>query len=231
MDALPPGVDDAISGSHGGERRTRPKRDKHATTLPVRTPGRPRSAEAHRAILDAAVELLAEEGFEGLSIERVAARAGVGKTTVYRRWTTKEALIVAAVQGLHADYPLIDTGNLRDDLQALARTGEQPRAQELLPRLLPRFISQVAANPTVFDAFWQAMIMPRLQRLIEMIERAKARGELRADVEPAAVVELFGGAFYFQMLFGRLLGLPPSDFARRLIDTLWQGIASPDPAP
>ena len=64
---------------------------------PARAPGRPRSAQAHRAILDATIELFVESGYEGLSIEGVAARAGVGKTTIYRRWSSKEDLIVDAI--------------------------------------------------------------------------------------------------------------------------------------
>ena len=61
-------------------------------------PGRPRDPEADRAILEATIEILGEEGYEGLSIEGVAARAGVGKTTIYRRWTSKAELVVAAIQ-------------------------------------------------------------------------------------------------------------------------------------
>jgi len=63
----------------------------------IRKPGRPRSAQAHKAILDATLELLAEEGFHGLSIEAVAAKAGVGKTTIYRRWPSKDELVMDAI--------------------------------------------------------------------------------------------------------------------------------------
>ena len=194
---------------------------------PVRKSGRPRSVKAHQAILDAAIELLVEEGFEGLSLEGVAARAGVGKTTIYRRWPSKEALIIDAVQTLRTEQPTIDACSLRDYMMALALSGEEPRVQELYLRLLPRFLSEATANPAVFDAYRQAIIMPRLQQLIEVVARAKARGEIRADVEPAMVVELFSGAYVFYFLMGRHLGMPPQpDFARQLIDALWHGIAT-----
>src|SRR5579859_7686549 len=88
-----------------------------------RRPGRPRSALAERAILEATLELLAEVGIEALSIEGVAARAGVGKTTIYRRWESKEELIVAAVRRLQVQAPIVDTGNFRADIQAIAHAG------------------------------------------------------------------------------------------------------------
>src|SRR5260370_10613411 len=88
----------------------------------IRKPGRPRSAQAHKAIIDATLELLAEEGFQGLSIEEVAARAGVGKTTIYRRWPSKDELVMEAIRQVQIDVPAIDIGNFRNDLAALIKT-------------------------------------------------------------------------------------------------------------
>src|SRR5260370_35342567 len=88
----------------------------------IRKPGRPRSAQAHKAILDATLELLAEEGFQGLSIEEVAARAGAGKTTIYRRWSSKEELVMEAIRQVQIEVPVMDTGNFRNDLAALLET-------------------------------------------------------------------------------------------------------------
>src|SRR5260370_18750172 len=90
-----------------------------------RKPGRPRSAQAQKAIIDATLELLAEEGFQGLSIEAVAARAGVGKTTIYRRWSSKEELVMEAIRQVQIDVPVMDTGNFRNDLAALLQTAYQ----------------------------------------------------------------------------------------------------------
>src|SRR6266700_3129165 len=83
-----------------------------------RKAGSPSSVEAQQAILDATIKLLAEQGFDGMSIEEVAARAGVGKTTIYRWWDSKEALALEALQRLYAKRPITDTGNLRQDLIA-----------------------------------------------------------------------------------------------------------------
>ena len=86
---------------------------------PQRPVGRPRSAEVHSAILTATVELFAEEGFDGMSLEAVANRAGVGKTAIYRRWSSKEALVLDALKVLSVEVPIVDTGNFREDATAL----------------------------------------------------------------------------------------------------------------
>src|SRR5438270_10407102 len=117
-----------------------------------RRPGRPRSAQAHQAILDAAPDLLADVGFEAMSVEGVAARAGVGKTTIYRRWPTKELLVIEAVRSIHAEHPILDTGNLRGDLRTLLQIAEDSKSRSLAQRLLPRFLGEVAANPALFEA-------------------------------------------------------------------------------
>src|SRR6185312_12309336 len=84
--------------------------------------GRPRSVQSQQAILDATLTLLAAEGFDAMSIEAIAARAGVGKKTIYRWWNSKEALVIDAIKNVQqVKNPVIDTGSLRDDLIALFR--------------------------------------------------------------------------------------------------------------
>jgi len=80
--------------------------------------GRPRSAEVHSAILTATLALLADEGFDGMSIEAVAKRADVGKTAIYRRWSSKEALVLDALKALDTEVLVVDTGNSREDAVA-----------------------------------------------------------------------------------------------------------------
>ena len=106
----------------------------------IRKPGRPRSAQAHKAIIDATLELLAEEGFQGLSIEAVAAKAGVGKTTIYRRWSSKDELVMDAIREVQIDLPVIDTGNFRNDLTTLLKTAYQGFMTHPYP-----FLGQLAA--------------------------------------------------------------------------------------
>lgn len=92
----------------------------HATEAGERQGGRPRSPAAHRAILDATLALLAELGFERMSIEAIAAHAGVGKTTIYRRWKTKEDLVADALSSVKAVPVAPDTGDLRTDIALLS---------------------------------------------------------------------------------------------------------------
>ena len=195
------------------------------TDTPIPKPGRPRSARAHQAILDAALELLAEEGFEGMSVEGIAARAGVGKTTIYRRWATKEDVIIDAVRGIHAEVPVIDTGNLRDDLLTLAKGTQREGPRSAIERLLPRALSVAQTNPAVFEVYRERLIAPRLKVIRQLIERAIERGEVRADLDPQLVVDMFTGALFFRMLITSHVAPPPPDFAEQLVNTLWHGIA------
>jgi AcrR family transcriptional regulator len=91
----------------------------HPNEQEVRRVGRPRSLEAKQAILDNTLLLLATQGYEAMSIEEVATRAGVGKATIYRWWDSKENLALDALQHVYARYPVIDTGDLRHDLIAM----------------------------------------------------------------------------------------------------------------
>lgn len=193
-----------------------------------RKPGRPRSAQANQAILRAALEELAEVGFEALSIEAVAARAGVGKTTIYRRWPSKTELTVEAVSLIHTEVPVIDTGNFRDDLLAILRGAFQLRTT-LVEQLLLKVMGEVKTHPEVFQVFMARHVTPRFQAIIQMIERAKARGELRQDIDPALVVDLAAGPFFFQILFAHIAPTPaPSpDLAEQLVDAILHGIAAP----
>src|SRR5437764_14075432 len=102
--------------------------------LAARPPGRPRSERADKAIVDATLDLLAEEGgVTGVSIEAVAARAGVGKTTIYRRWPNKEALIIDALAALKEPFPVPRGDSARDDLVALAHAFVSDRSDKKRP--------------------------------------------------------------------------------------------------
>ncbi|HEY7349863.1 MAG TPA: TetR/AcrR family transcriptional regulator [Ktedonobacterales bacterium] len=192
-----------------------------------RKPGRPRSAQANQAILRATLEELAEVGFEALSIEAVAARARVGKTTIYRRWPSKTELVLEAISVIHAEVPVIDTGSFRDDMLAMMRGAFQLRTT-LVEQLLFKAMGEVKSNPEVFQVFVARHVTPRFQAIYQMIERAKARGELRQDIDPALITSLMAGPFFFQALFTSILPTPtPSpDLAEKLVDAVLYGIAA-----
>ncbi len=191
-----------------------------------RKPGRPRSAQANQAILKAALEELADVGFEAMSIEAVAARAGVGKTTIYRRWPSKNELIMEAISVIHTEVPVIDTGNFRDDLLAMLRGAYHLRTT-LVEQLLLKMTAEVKSHPEVFQVFIERHVTPRFIRITQMIERAKTRGEVRQDVDPALIMALAAGPFFLQVLFAGIFPTPEvsPETAERLVDAILHGIA------
>jgi AcrR family transcriptional regulator len=185
--------------------------------------GRPRSQEADRAIMTATVDLLAERGLAAMSIEEVAARAGVGKTTIYRRWPSKGLLALDAfVASFRAEQPLPDTGTLRGDL--LDALHAWVRAVTLTPmgRLLADLIAEAQHDQELRAAWRDRVLEPlRFQHRI-MLDRAIARGEIPATVDREVVLDLFFGAAQHRLLLGHL---PLNeDFIREVVEVILTGI-------
>ena len=203
------------------------------TGLLTRKAGRPRSTKANKAILNAALELFADEGFDAMSIEAIAARAGVGKTTIYRRWDSKEDLLLDAVRSLQDEFPFVDTGDLRDDILHLLKTvWDMSGRNLLLEKLYIRIIGESRANPDLYRVFYEHRLGPRLQYFRQAIEQAQARGEIRKDLEPFLVLDLFMGPLVSRLLLtGPLANAPhSSDFPEQMVDVVLQGLA-PKPEP
>src|ERR1035441_11077478 len=146
--------------------------------------GRPRSAEADRAILTATVELLADRGLAAMSIEEVAARAGVGKTTIYRRWPSKGLLALDAfVTSFREEQPLPDTGTLRGDLVAALRGWVRAVTQTPMGPMLTGLIAAAQYDPELRGAWRDRGLEPlRTQHQI-MLDRALRRGAVAASVD------------------------------------------------
>lgn len=190
--------------------------------------GRPRSAQSHQAIIQATIELLAKQGFEAMSIEAVAERAGVGKTTIYRRWTSKADLVIDALGSLQAEMPLIDTGNIRTDL-VVALHGAFQQVPVLYQSLVLQMIGVLRTNPDIFQAFHSRLVVPRLQRFMQMVDQAKARGQIRPDVDALFVVELVAGPMLYHQLLTSLISPPSATLAERVVDAVLQGIGGQAP--
>jgi AcrR family transcriptional regulator len=172
-------------------------------TRPARAPGRPRSAAADEAILRATLELLAQDGYRALTMERVRERAGVGKATLYRRYGSKEELVRAAIVHLNADIPLPpDSGSFLADFASVARAviagAEATGAFDLMPRLL----ADVAGDPAMHALFSEHLVAPRRRVLRALLERAVARGEVRDDVDLDIAVDLIAGAMVYRIIIG-----------------------------
>jgi AcrR family transcriptional regulator len=198
------------------------------TGLLTRKAGRPRSTAAHKAILNATLELFADEGFDAMSIEAIAARAGVGKTTIYRRWDSKEDLMLDAARSLRAEFPLVDTGNLRDDMIHLLKlVWDMSSRNPLLVKLYVRIIGESRANPDLFRFFYEHQMGLRIQHFLQMIEHAQARGEIRKDLDSFIVLDLFIGPLFSRFLLTEPLASAPhpDDFPEQMVDVILQGLA------
>ncbi|USX56381.1 TetR/AcrR family transcriptional regulator [Lentzea sp. HUAS12] len=188
-----------------------------------RDAGRPRGASVVAAILTAVRAELAETGLEGLSIDRVARRAEVNKTSVYRRWPTKEALVAAAMDGLRTDFAdSPDTGSLRGDLRALAT----PIA-ELLSRPDGTALARAAiSTDTTGDiaALAAHRMSEQVSPVFAIAERARERGEWREDADPHQVIFVLVGAIMHRVLLEH--ADPTGPWLESLIDLVHRGIAA-----
>ena len=190
--------------------------------------GRPRSREADRAILTATVELLASKGLAAMSIEEVAARAGVGKATIYRRWSSKGLLALDAfVVSFREEQPLPDTGTLRGDLLAALHAWVRAVTQTSMGPMLTGLIAEAQHDPELRGAWRDRVLEPlRVQRRI-MLDRATARGEIASSVDQEVVLDLLFGAAEHRLLLGHL---PMTDvFTSDVVDMILAGIQRPGP--
>ena len=189
-----------------------------------RRPGRPRSEDADRAIIEAALSLFAESGPEGLCIEKVAARAGVGKATIYRRWPGKEELLLDALAALRVPLPQPKGKSVRSDLvallEAMCRESADPRraGSSRCCTARARSIRGLIAR------YNETVVEPRREVIRSVLRRGVGTGELREGIDIEAAMFMLSGAVLIRSRFG----LQPIEegYARRVVDELLRGLAS-----
>ena len=169
-------------------------------SAPTRGRGRPRSAEAHQAILSATFTLLDEVGYRALTIEAVAARAGVGKTTIYRRWPSKLELVVEAVAEMRPPLPTEDTGSLQGDFLAFQRGQITRVAAGPMPRIAPRLLAESVNDRELHEAVQRELIDPIRTAIGEVLQRGVDRGELRADLDLELATDVIHGTVVYRIL-------------------------------
>ncbi|MEU4364016.1 TetR/AcrR family transcriptional regulator [Promicromonospora sp. NPDC023987] len=160
----------------------------------VRAPGRPRDVGADTAVLTAALDLVAEAGVDGVSIEQVAKRAGVARTTVYRRYATRDDLVIAALVANEAavlvTFQIPERPSPADLVATWSAGLSVPRARRLLRRMMP----VPRDHPELWAAFREASVDPRDQSVHDLVVRAQERGQLAADADLEMVQALLTGA-------------------------------------
>ena len=194
--------------------------DERETALPKRTVGRPRSAESRRAILDAAYAILIDAGLSGFTIEAVATRASVPRSTIYRWWPTRGMLAFESFrESFQAELAFAKTGNPSEDLRrlihSLARTLSGPAGH-----LAATVIAEAQNDASVQKQFLEDFSDPLRRRSAELIRAGIETGQFRADLNIGRLLDAFVGATYLRLLFGLERD---AAWADALADTLLKG--------
>jgi AcrR family transcriptional regulator len=163
--------------------------------------GRPRSNKSHQAMLQAALALIAEVGFERMSIEAIATRAGVGKTTIYRRYSDKAELVADAIESIREEVAIPDTGNLKSDIDMLIENAAQISLNPLGRQTVAMIISSASSTPEFAQIYWTKYLQPRRVAFDMVIERAKSRNEVPQDLDSGLVFDMMSGIMLYTMIF------------------------------
>jgi AcrR family transcriptional regulator len=186
--------------------------------------GRPRSEKAHRAVLDAAAELLLTHGLSEVSMDTVAERAGVSKATIYRWWPTKQTL---ALDALYTEWSAArpqprDTGTLRGDLLSMLRPWARLAGGRPDGRVLAALITEAQTDPEFAAEYRRRFVEPRREQGREIFRRAAERGEIPAGTNVDVALDLLYGPLYHRLLHGHA---PLNDrFVRAVVDMALDGI-------
>ena len=190
-----------------------------------KAPGRPRNAQADETILDAVLALLSDgQSAAAISIEAVAAKAGVGKATIYRRWPNKDALLIDAVRSMKGPLPELAGRSVREDLIALIRANRTPRAERyskatacLLPEL---------HKDAELGRMYQAFVEPRREVTRQVLRRGVETGELRPDLDIEMTQLMLSAPGIIQSMLRLNLTVPEEKFAETLVDAVLRGAAA-----
>jgi AcrR family transcriptional regulator len=180
--------------------------------------GRPRNRSYDRVILDATLEILNAEGYAGLTIDSVAARTGVGRPTIYRRWSSKAALVIAALTQSPGLSPVPNTGRVRDDLLAFEADQVRMMDQPASRRITAGLVADLVADPELADTYVRDYIGLRRASVWQALQRGIDRGELRPDADLALIYDmLIGPLFMRAVVRGEQLG---PDMAAKTVDSV-----------
>jgi AcrR family transcriptional regulator len=162
--------------------------------------GRPRDPRADRAILSAALELIAEHGVPDLSMDTVARRAGVGKAAIYRRYRSKDELIAAAVAALVSEIEIPDSGSTYDDLLGLMRDAVHVYSSSVAASAMPSLVAAMSRDRELAHAIREGFLAGRRAALRAVLKRGIERGDLRPDLDLELALDVLGGPLFYRLL-------------------------------
>jgi AcrR family transcriptional regulator len=193
---------------------------------PERAGGRPRNPELDRAILRAALELLAEEGYERMSIESIAQRAGVGKPTIYRRWPSKQAIVIDALARLTEVAETPTSGTARERLTAFLEElwSKASHVRDDRTPLLSHLVGEIHRDPELREAVRSTFVAQRRKRVIVLLREGIEAGEIDPGLDlDVAVDVLLGPLLARKLLTG---GRISRDVGRTIVDLVFEGATS-----
>ena len=184
---------------------------------------RTRSASAHRKVLDAALELIAQRGVNATSMDAIAGKSGVSKATIYKHWADKEALlldVMADAQELHR-RPVFNSGNTRADIVAVLSYRPREKA-DIRERIMPHLIAYSASN-TAFGLAWRNMVMePPRHELKNLLKQGIEKSELSPDLDINLSLALLLGPIIYWHVFLRRTSGGPRGLAEGIVDAFWK---------
>ncbi|WP_228644820.1 TetR/AcrR family transcriptional regulator [Microtetraspora sp. AC03309] len=190
----------------------------------ARAAGRPRSEKAEKSIIEATLELIGEGvAVSELSIEGIAARAGVGKTTIYRRWSNKEDLVVDALTTLKPPIPPLRGDSVRDDLVAYLSVMRDEARHTHTRCIMNIAMSDSDRHPRLAARFDELAIQPRRAVMMEVLRRGIERGELRPDLDVEMAMAILSGAMLWHTKWSHRATTLPDDLAERIVDEALRG--------
>lgn len=189
-----------------------------------RGPGRPRQEHMTRAVLDAVVALVAEQGMGALTMDAVASRAGVSKPAMYRRWPTKQDLVIAAAESRIGQLTVPDMGDFRAELRAVLTSRMETYRQPGIDRLLAGVIGVSAEQGCEREAFgaYAARVTSETRHVLE---RGVARGDVRADADLSAATTLVASSLLFRLVVEQRR--PDEALVESVVDLVGRAVAAP----
>jgi AcrR family transcriptional regulator len=188
-----------------------------AATTPSR-PGRPRDSRRDEEILSAVLRLLADTSYSDLTIAAIARSAGVGKPTLYLRWTSKAAVVADAMVRVMSADPFPDLGDVRSDLVAGLRAMIDRLASTAAGRVLPGLVADLHNDPALLTAFQERYFQPRRRSIRAALERGVERGELTIGIDHELAVDMLVGPVYYSLLSrGEKVETSPDDLVAAVL--------------
>ncbi len=184
--------------------------------------GRPRNPLFEARILEAALQLLARDGYAGASLEAVAKEAGVSKPAIYRRWRGKAELATAALARLQADATPAASGDARADLVRLLASFRRLLLRPNGLSMIGTLLVEERENPKLLRLFRERVVAPRRRQVRALLDSALAQRRLRRDADLDAATNALIGSFYARYISGERIG---TDWPERVVALVWDGLA------